>query len=92
MLLGQQKGKADMVEKLRPQFADRPDWLSLPQIFFCRSKAHSAIPNVFGTKLTLQVQTVAAVHATFAKNENEKSLMSLKPTRSIYISGLRVTS
>ncbi len=88
MLLGQQKRKADMVEKLRPQFADRPDWLSLPQIFFCRSKAHSAT----AAKLTLRVQTVAAVHATFAKNENEKSLMSLKPTQSIYISGLRVKS
>jgi len=59
-----------------PNSTARQDWLSLPQIFSCRSKAHSAT----AAKLTLRVQTVAAVDAPFAENENEKSLMSLKPT------------
>ena len=61
-----------------PNSTARQDWLSLPQIFFCRSNAHSAassklVPKAFGT------QTVEDVAASLAKNENEKSLMSLKP-------------
>jgi len=61
------------------------DWIGFRflQRFFCRSKTNSAIPKTFGTKLTLWVQTVAAVNAPLAKNVNEKSLMSLKPTQPI---------
>jgi hypothetical protein len=44
------------------------DWLSLLQIFFCRSKAHSAT----ATKLTLRVQTVAAVSALFHQERKRK--------------------
>jgi len=45
------------------------------QRFFCRPKADSAT----SAKLTLRVQTVAAVNAPSAKNVNKKSLISLNP-------------
>ena len=66
-----------------PKSADRQDWLSLPKIFFCRSKAHSAIPKAFGTKLTLRVQTVAAVSASF-RQERKRKISNAAQTNPVY--------
>jgi hypothetical protein len=62
-----------------PKSADRQDWLSLPKIFFCRSKTHYTT----AAKLTLRVQTVAAVSASF-RQERKRKISNAAQTNPVY--------